>query len=133
VDGRRGDELRRLIWQIAVTGKYISAKIMNPIASSRGSGTCTGGAARPGPERDEILRTSFTTRVSSASMPRGAGGHRRDRTGKREILRHGGSLGRILLVDTNLSIGTIIGIHRETFLTEGVRSMVAALYITTAP
>ena len=37
------------------------------------------------------------------------------------------------LVDTNLSMGTIIGIHKESVFTRGRDSMVAALYITYGP
>ena len=37
------------------------------------------------------------------------------------------------LVDTNLSIGTIIGIHQESVFGQGRNSMVAALYITYGP
>ncbi len=37
------------------------------------------------------------------------------------------------LVDTNLSIGTIVGIHKESVFTRGRDSMVAALYITYGP
>ena len=37
------------------------------------------------------------------------------------------------LVDTNLSIGTIIGIHKDSVLDSGRNSMVAALYITYGP
>jgi fructose-1,6-bisphosphatase I len=37
------------------------------------------------------------------------------------------------LVDTNLAIGTIIGIHQEAVLGRGRNSMVAALYITYGP
>jgi fructose-1,6-bisphosphatase I len=37
------------------------------------------------------------------------------------------------LVDTNLSIGTIIGIHKESIFSEGRKSMVAAMYITYGP
>ena len=37
------------------------------------------------------------------------------------------------LVDTNLAIGTIIGIHKESIFCRGRDSMVAALYITYGP
>jgi len=37
------------------------------------------------------------------------------------------------LVDTNLAIGTIIGIHRKSIFDTGRNSMVAALYITYGP
>jgi fructose-1,6-bisphosphatase I len=37
------------------------------------------------------------------------------------------------LVDTNLAIGTIIGIHKESVLDTGRNTMVAALYITYGP
>jgi fructose-1,6-bisphosphatase I len=37
------------------------------------------------------------------------------------------------LVDTNLAIGTIIGIHKESILDSGRNTMVAALYITYGP
>jgi fructose-1,6-bisphosphatase I len=37
------------------------------------------------------------------------------------------------LVDTNLAIGTIIGIHKESMLAEGKKTLVAAVYITYGP
>jgi len=37
------------------------------------------------------------------------------------------------LVDTNLAIGTIIGIHKDSILDTGRKTMVAALYITYGP
>ena len=37
------------------------------------------------------------------------------------------------LVDTNLAIGTIIGIHKESVFDTGRKTMVAALYITYGP
>jgi fructose-1,6-bisphosphatase I len=128
-------ELRRLIWQIAVTGKYISAKIHESNRKLAGFRNIYG-EEQLALDRgaDEILKNQldhsgfvrqYASEEQEAIVEMGEG------SGKYYVTAD--PLDGSSLVDTNLSIGTIIGIHRETFLTEGSRSMVAALYITYGP
>lgn len=128
-------ELRRLIWQIAVTGKYISAKIHESNRKLAGLRNVYGEEQLAlDRSADEILKNQlhhsgfvrqYASEEQEAIVEIGQG------NGKYYVTAD--PLDGSSLVDTNLSIGTIIGIHRETFLTEGERSMVAALYITYGP
>lgn len=128
-------ELRRLIWQIAVTGKYISAKIHESNRKLAGLRNVYGEEQLAlDRSADEILKNQlhhsgfvrqYASEEQEAIVEIGQG------NGKYFVTAD--PLDGSSLVDTNLSIGTIIGIHRETFLTEGARSMVAALYITYGP
>jgi fructose-1,6-bisphosphatase I len=54
-------------------------------------------------------------------------------TGKEKYIVTADPLDGSSLVDTNLAIGTIIGIHKESVLDVGRKTMVAALYITYGP
>jgi fructose-1,6-bisphosphatase I len=54
-------------------------------------------------------------------------------TGKEKYIVTADPLDGSSLVDSNLAIGTIIGIHKESILDIGRRTMVAALYITYGP
>lgn len=128
-------ELRRLIWQIAVTGKYISAKIHESNRKLAGFQNIYGedqlsldrGA-------DEIMKTQlqfsgfvreYASEEQDSVIPIGKGGEKYFITAD--------PLDGSSLVDTNLAIGTIIGIHQEAVLGRGRNSMVAALYITYGP
>ena len=128
-------ELRRLIWQIAVTGKYISAKIHESNRKLAGFRNIYG-EEQLALDRvaDEILKSQlqfsgFVREYASEEQP--------------EILKCGKGdekyfitadpLDGSSLVETNLAIGTIIGIHRVPIIEEGQKSIVAALYITYGP
>ncbi len=128
-------DLRRLIWQIAVTGKYISAKIHESNRKLAGFQNVYGEdqlALDRG--ADEIMKNQ----LQYSGFVREYASEEQD-----EILRIGKGeekyfitadpLDGSSLVDTNLAIGTIIGIHQEAVLGRGRNSMVAALYITYGP
>jgi fructose-1,6-bisphosphatase I len=55
------------------------------------------------------------------------------RTGKEKYIVTADPLDGSSLVDSNLAIGTIIGIHKDSVLDIGRKTMVAALYITYGP
>jgi fructose-1,6-bisphosphatase I len=129
-------ELRRLIWQIAVTGKYISAKIHE---SNR---KLAGGQNMFGEEQlaldrsaDEILQaqlqfSGFVREYASEEQDSIIGIGK----GDEKYFITADPLDGSSLVDTNLSIGTIIGIHTgSVVLTEGRKTLVAAMYITYGP
>jgi len=128
-------ELRRLIWQIAVTGKYISAKIHESNRKLAGLRNIYGEEQLAlDRSADDILKnqlhhSGFVRQYASEEQETIV----EIGTGNGKYFVTADPLDGSSLVDTNLSIGTIIGIHRETFLTEGNRSMVAALYITYGP
>ena len=128
-------ELRRLIWQIAVTGKYISAKIHESNRKFAGLRNIFG-EEQLALDRaaDEILRAQlhfsgfvreYASEEQDAVVPLG--------NGTEKYFVTADPLDGSSLVDTNLSIGTIIGIHRERLLARGRDSMVAAMYITYGP
>ncbi len=128
-------ELRRLIWQIAVTGKYISAKINESNRKLAGSKNVSGEEQLAlDRSADEILMnqlrfSGFVSEYASEEqdeiIPIGKG--------TETYIVTADPLDGSSLVDTNLAIGTIIGIHKESVFTEGRKSMVAALYITYGP
>jgi hypothetical protein len=65
------EELRRLIWQIAVTGKYISAKIHESNRKLAGFKNLYGEEQLSlDRSSDEIPRASSSSRASSGSTPR---------------------------------------------------------------
>jgi len=128
-------ELRRLIWQIAVTGKYISAKIHESNRKLAGFRNIYGEEQLAlDRSADEILKNQFTF-----------SGFVKDYASEEqsEIIRVGKGneqysitadpLDGSSLVDTNLAIGTIIGIHRYSVLEKGEEGLVAAMYITYGP
>ena len=120
-------ELRRLIWQIAVTGKYISAKIHESNRKLAGFKNIYGEeTAGPGPQADHSSRTNSRSPASAGIRLGGAGRRGHDRKGHGKIFHHRQPL-EGPLVDTNLSIGTIIGIHNESMMGEGRHTMVVAL------
>ncbi len=128
-------ELRRLIWQIAVTGKYISAKIHESNRKFAGLRNIFG-EEQLALDRaaDEILRAQlhfsgfvreYASEEQDSVIPLG--------NGTEKYFVTADPLDGSSLVDTNLSIGTIIGIHKECLLDRGSDSMVAAMYITYGP
>lgn len=129
------DELRRLIWQIAVTGKYVSAKIHESNRKLAGF-TNLYGEEQLALDRsaDEILKNQlqfsgfvreYCSEEQDAVVLLGKGRERYFVTAD--------PLDGSSLVDTNLAMGTIIGIHRSSVFARGRDSMVAALYITYGP
>jgi len=128
-------ELRRLIWQIAVVGKYISAKIHESNRKLAGLKNIYGDEQMALDRiSDEILRSQlkfsgFVREYASEEMEDIV----KIGTGKEKYIVTADPLDGSSLVDTNLAIGTIIGIHKESILDSGRRTMVAALYITYGP
>jgi len=128
-------DLRRLIWQIAVTGKYIYSKIQE---SNR---KLAGGENVYGEEQlaldissDEIIKhqLEFSGFVSHYAS------EERDSIiqvgkGKGKYIVTADPLDGSSLVDVNLSIGTIIGIHRSSILEGRGESLVAAISIIYGP
>lgn len=128
-------ELRRLIWQIAVVGKYISAKIHEANRKQAGFKNVYG-EEQLSLDRasDEILKNQL-----------GFSGFVREYASEEQesIVKLGDGTEKYIvtadpldgssLVDTNLAIGTIIGIHRESVFASGKETLVAALYITYGP
>jgi len=128
-------ELRRLIWQIAVTGKYISAKIHESNRKLAGLKNIFG-EEQLALDRtaDEILKNQlqfsgfvreYVSEEQEKVVPIGKG--------HEQYFITADPLDGSSLVDTNLSIGTIIGIHKESVFSVGRKTMVAALYITYGP
>lgn len=128
-------ELRRLIWQIAVTGKYISAQIHESNRKLAGLKNIHGDEQLAlDRSADEILKNQlqfsgfvreYASEELSAIVKIGKGDE--------QYFVTADPLDGSSLVDTNLSIGTIIGIHRDSIFGDGRSSMVAALYITYGP
>lgn len=128
-------ELRRLIWQIAVVGKYISAKIHEANRKLAGFKNIYGeDQLSLDRSTDEILKnqlqfSGFVREYASEeqeSIVKIGKGHEK-------YIVTADPLDGSSLVDTNLSIGTIIGIHKESVFDTGRNTMVAALYITYGP
>jgi fructose-1,6-bisphosphatase I len=128
-------DLRRLIWQIAVTGKYISAKIHESNRKLAGFRNIYGeDQLSLDRSADIILKNQlqfsgfvceYASEELDAVVQIGKGGEKYFVTAD--------PLDGSSLVDTNLAIGTIIGIHKESMLATGRNTMVAALYITYGP
>lgn len=128
-------DLRRLIWQIAITGKYISAKIHEANRKLAGFKNIFGEEQLAlDRSSDEILRNQlkFSGFVKEYASEEGneiitiGQGHEK-------YVITADPLDGSSLVDTNLAIGTIIGIHRDTMLGKGRDTLVAAMYITYGP
>jgi fructose-1,6-bisphosphatase I len=128
-------ELRRLIWQIAVTGKYISAKIHESNRKLAGFRNLYGEEQLAlDRSSDEILKSQ----LQNSGFVREYASEEQDAVvqigkGHEKYYVTADPLDGSSLVDTNLAIGTIIGIHRESIFARGRDSMVAALYITYGP
>lgn len=129
------EDLRRLIWQIGVIGKYISAKIHESNRKLAGfKNIYEEEQLSLDRSADEILRNQlqFSGFVSDYASE-----EQEDilhlGTGDDKYVITADPLDGSSLVDTNLSIGTIIGIHKDSLFSTGARSMVGALYITYGP
>jgi fructose-1,6-bisphosphatase I len=128
-------ELRRLIWQIAVTGKYISAKIHESNRKLAGFKNLYGeDQLSLDRSADDILKSQ----LQYSGFVREYASEEQDAViqigqGQEKYFVTADPLDGSSLVDTNLSIGTIIGIHKESIFSCGKDSMVAALYITYGP
>jgi fructose-1,6-bisphosphatase I len=129
------EELRRLIWQIAVVGKYISAKIHESNRKLAGLKNVYG-EEQLALDRasDDILKnqlqfSGFVREYASEELEDII----KIGTGKEKYIVTADPLDGSSLVDTNLAIGTIIGIHKDSVLDSGRKTMVAALYITYGP
>jgi fructose-1,6-bisphosphatase I len=128
-------ELRRLIWQIAVVGKYISARIHESNRKLAGFKNIYG-EEQLALDRisDEILKNKLQ---HSGFVSQYASEERDDivtiGNGTESYIVTADPLDGSSLVDTNLAIGTIIGIHKKSLFDCGRNSMVAALYITYGP
>ena len=129
------EELRRLIWQIAVVGKYISAKIHEANRKLFGTKNVHGeDQLSLDRAADEILRSQ----LQYSGFVREYASEEQEEiikigSGKEKYIVTADPLDGSSLVETNLAIGTIIGIHKESILDTGKRTMVAALYITYGP
>ena len=128
-------ELRRLIWQIAVMGKYISAKIHESNRKLAGFKNIYGEEQLTlDRSADEILKNQ----LEYSGFVREYASEERESViqigkGDEKYFITADPLDGSSLVDTNLAIGTIIGIHKETILAEGKKTLVAAVYITYGP
>jgi fructose-1,6-bisphosphatase I len=128
-------ELRRLIWQIAVVGKYISAKIHESNRKLAGLKNVYGDDQMAlDRASDEILKSQlefsgFVREYASEELEDIV----KIGTGKEKYVVTADPLDGSSLVDTNLAIGTIIGIHKDSVLDCGRNTMVASLYITYGP
>ena len=128
-------ELRRLIWQIAVVGKYISAKIHEANRKLAGFKNVYGeDQLSLDRSSDEILKNQlqfsgfvreYASEEQEAIIKIG--------TGSEQYIVTADPLDGSSLVETNLAIGTIIGIHKESVFDTGKKTMAAALYITYGP
>ncbi len=129
------EELRRLIWQIAVVGKYISAKIYEANRKLAGSKNIYGedqlslDQASDDIMKNQLQYSGFVREYASEELREIV----KIGSGKEKYIVTADPLDGSSLVDTNLAIGTIIGIHKESILGRGKDSMVAALYITYGP
>jgi fructose-1,6-bisphosphatase I len=128
-------ELRRLIWQIAVVGKYISAKIHEANRKQAGFKNIYG-EEQLSLDRgaDDILKNQ----LQFSGFVRQYASEEQDDiikigSGSEKYIVTADPLDGSSLVDTNLAIGTIIGIHKESVFDTGKKTMAAALYITYGP
>ena len=128
-------ELRRLIWQIAVVGKYISAKIHEANRKLAGFKNIYGeDQLSLDRSADEILKNQ----LQFSGFVREYASEEQEQIiqigkGHEKYIVTADPLDGSSLVDTNLAIGTIIGIHKESVFDTGRKTMVAALYITYGP
>ncbi len=128
-------DLRRLIWQIAVTGKYISSKIQESNRKLAGFENIYGEEQLAlDRSSDEIIKRQLEF---SGFVSHYASEERESiiqvGTGHDKYIVTADPLDGSSLVNTNLAIGTIIGIHRESIMTGGDKSLVAAMYIMYGP
>jgi fructose-1,6-bisphosphatase I len=128
-------ELRRLIWQIAVTGKYISAKIHESNRKLAGFKNIFGEEQL---SLDKSSDAILKNQLQFSGFVREYASEEQDQivqigTGAEKYFVTADPLDGSSLVDTNLAIGTIIGIHNGAMYGKGRETMVAALYITYGP
>lgn len=129
------EDLRRLIWQIGVTAKYISAKIHESNRKLAGLKNVYGEQQLAlDRSSDEILKNQ----LQFSGFVREYASEEQDGIvllgkGREKYFVTADPLDGSSLVDTNLAIGTIIGIHKESIFARGRDSMVAAMYITYGP
>ncbi len=129
-------DLRRLIWQIAITGKYISAKIHESNRKLAGLRNIHGDEQLA---LDKIADIILQNQLQYSGFVKAYCSEELDHivsfeapSSKYHITAD--PLDGSSLVDTNLSIGTIIGIHKDSPLAaEGRKTMVGAMYITYGP
>lgn len=126
-------DLRRLIWQIAVTAKYISAKIHESNRKLAGFKNIYG-------EEQLVLDRSaddiLQSQLKFSGFVREYASEEQDSVlqvgkGDEKYFVTADPLDGSSLVDTNLAIGTIIGIYDGPVLGEG--NIVAATYVTYGP
>jgi fructose-1,6-bisphosphatase I len=128
-------DLRRLIWQIAVMGKYISAKIHESNRKLAGFKNIYDEEQLDlDKSADEILKNQ----LQYSGFVREYASEERDAVmqigqGDEKYFITADPLDGSSLVETNLAIGTIIGIHKESIFAEGRNTLVAAMYITYGP
>lgn len=128
-------ELRRLIWQIAVTGKYISAKIHESNRKFAGFQNIFGeDQLALDRSADEILKAQ----LQFSGFVREYASEEREAVisigkGHEKYYITADPLDGSSLVESNLSIGTIIGIHNAPIQSPGKDTLVAAMYITYGP
>ncbi|MCX5853782.1 MAG: fructose-1,6-bisphosphatase [Deltaproteobacteria bacterium] len=128
-------ELRRLIWQIAVMGKYISAKIHESNRKLAGFKNIFDEEQLDlDKSADEILKNQ----LQYSGFVREYASEERDAVmqigqGNEKYFITADPLDGSSLVETNLAIGTIIGIHKESIFAEGRNTLVASMYITYGP
>jgi len=128
-------ELRRLIWQIAVMGKYISAKIQESNRKLAGFKNVYGEEQLA---LDRIADEILKNKLQQSGFVKEYASEEREAVvsvgqGREQYIVTADPLDGSSLVDTNLAIGTIIGIHKNSIFDCGRNSMVAALYITYGP
>jgi len=128
-------DLRRLIWQIGVMGKYISAKIYESNRKLAGFKNIFGEEQL---SLDRSADMILKNQLQYSGFVRDYASEEQEsiiRIGKgdEKYIVTADPLDGSSLVDTNLSIGTIIGIHQNTVFDVGRNTMVAALYITFGP
>ncbi len=128
-------DLRRLIWQIAITAKYISSKIQESNRKLAGLENIYGEEQLAlDRSSDEIIKHQLTF----SGFVRQYASEEQESIiqvgkGEEKYIVTADPLDGSSLVDTNLAIGTIIGIHSESILTGGDKSLVAAMYVTYGP
>ena len=132
-------DLRRLIWQIAVIGKYISAKIQE--SNRKLAGFKNIRIFNYGDEQLTIERSAeeiIKNQLKDSGFVKAYASDEHDSViqmgkGDEKYVITADPLAGSSLVNTNLAIGTIIGIHKEPVFNEARRTLVAAIYIMYGP
>jgi len=132
-------DLRRLIWQIAVIGKYISAKIQE--SNRKLAGFKNIRIFNYGDEQLTIERSAeeiIKNQLQDSGFVRAYASDEHDSViqigkGDEKYIITADPLAGSSLVNTNLAIGTIIGIHKQPVFAEGEKTLAAAMYIMYGP